>query len=61
MKLKNKTQKLFLSKQSISNLSDSDSKKINGGDWTITATLVSILQNTCTCTFYPKCASDNLL
>ena len=61
--MKQKKQKLTLSKQSVSKLTEANSQKIYGGvtGTTFTATINSILQNTCTCSFFPKCTSDNLL
>jgi hypothetical protein len=62
--MKPKIQKFRLGKQTISNLTNQSISQINGGSgnwtWTLTATLISLIEQTCKCTFPPKCGSDNI-
>jgi hypothetical protein len=62
MKPKNK-KKLTLSKHSISNLTDVKSNGIQGGaNWTNTlTTLTSLFEQTCRCSWPPKCGSDMVI
>jgi hypothetical protein len=62
MKPKNK-KKLTLSKHSISNLTDGKSNSIQGGaNWTNTlTTLTSLFEQTCRCSWPPKCGSDMVI
>lgn len=59
--MKPKNQKFSLGKKTVSNLTSQYQANVNGGNgtWTITTTLASLLEQTCRCTFPPKCASDN--
>jgi hypothetical protein len=59
--MKTKTQKIKLGKKTVSNLTHTGLSKLNGGEatWTIATTLASVLEQTCKCSFPPKCASDN--
>ncbi|MGG9963925.1 hypothetical protein [Ferruginibacter sp. SUN106] len=59
--MKTGNQKIKLGKKTIYNLSSKGLAKIKGGDatWTITTTLASMFEQTCKCTFPPKCTSEN--
>lgn len=57
--MKQKKQKLKLSKQSISKLTDGFTQGIKGGNLPTTFT-VSFAE-TCRCSFPPKCGSEKLI
>jgi len=59
--MKAKPKKFKLGKQTVSVLTGITLSHLNGGNdtWTITTTLASLVDQTCRCTFPPKCTSDN--
>jgi len=61
--MKSKAEKFKLGKKTVSNLTNHSLLNVKGGaaSWTITATLVSVLEQTCKCSFPPKCTSDNAI
>jgi hypothetical protein len=61
--MKPKKTKFRLGKKTVAQLTNSNISKINAGGVGTTlntlVTLVSLFEQTCKCTFPPKCTSDN--